>query len=79
MAVVFHHNIRVNSLLAPATWRRVLARIVTRIADAPLEQNVLRAAPATTRRGFGKPQARWHTVTGADGRAHLVAEWRRQD
>ncbi|MER7170135.1 hypothetical protein [Streptomyces mesophilus] len=77
MAAVFHHPVHLNSLLTPRTWRRALAHVIARLADAPLEQSVVRSVPV--RRGFGKPQARWHTVTGADGRPHLVAEWHRQD
>ncbi|MBC9715063.1 hypothetical protein H9Y04_21155 [Streptomyces sp. TRM66268-LWL] len=79
MAAIFHTSVRVNSLFTTGAWRRALARVIARLADAPLEQSVVRSAPAATRRGFGKPHAHWHTVTGADGRPHLVAEWHRQD
>ncbi len=79
MAVIFPHATRINFLTRTALWRRALARAVGRIADSAVEQSVVRAAPTTVRRGFGKPQARWYTVQGSDGRPHLVAEWRRRD
>ncbi|SDK17250.1 hypothetical protein [Streptomyces indicus] len=96
MAALFPHTIRLNSRFTPAAWRRALVRIIDRLADAPLDQSVVQAAPtrnataarrgcpptrsaAPARRGFAKPRARWYTVTGADGRPHLVAEWRRED
>lgn len=63
--------------------RAFFVRTVRRMAAGAVDNSVLRTvgAPARVRTAVGhtvtrRPRARWHAVTGADGRTRLEAEWR---
>ncbi|MFI9274516.1 hypothetical protein ACIGXM_27970 [Kitasatospora sp. NPDC052896] len=79
----FHHPIaRPASAPQHRPLRDMLARVIERLADSPLDSPVIQAiaaqAPtpsgATVRRA-GAPRAHWRTVPGPDGSPRLEAAW----
>ncbi|MFF2809686.1 hypothetical protein ACFVT2_21440 [Streptomyces sp. NPDC058000] len=73
-----HHPARKLGAVRP-----VLARVLHRLADSPLDSTAIRVAPGPAaarvptpaERGPARPHAHWHTVNGPDGRSRLEATW----
>ncbi|WP_369393163.1 hypothetical protein AB5J72_40615 [Streptomyces sp. CG1] len=84
MSVFAHHPLHhsgTRSRSARQSMRALLAGILRRIADSPLEQPVLHALDvqathrATAATPQQRPHAHWHLVSRPDGARHLEATW----